>query len=402
MIKEEIPLKYWRGYIIAAALALLTWGLTEFAAAHMDLVDMVYPYASRLTQDFLAEWTADISVCLWQVLAILLGVVFLASIIGMILLKWNFIQWLGWVLSGVAMLWTLHTGMYGLNQYSSSLAKDIRLNMIVVGDSTTPLINATTYFLEKANGLADQVARDESGNLVAPTFRESAEQAADGFNYLVYEKNYPVFAGVTTPVKELGWADMYTSMGISGVTMPFTGEAAVNPNTPAVTLPFTICHEMAHRMCIAPERDANLAAFLATTANSDPLYQYSGYFMAFRYCYNSLATLTTSTAINAANRLYSDINDNMRRDLENYWAYCSENIDSGASDFANSVNDTYIQASGDESGIKSYGEVTDLLLSWYWQEIYLPEHAGEDVENAFDPFDKDYVFGEGLETGGAQ
>ena len=92
----------------------------------------------------------------------------------------------------------------------------------------------------------------------------------------------------------------------------------------------------------------------------------------------------------------------MRRDLENYWAYCSENIDSGASDFANSVNDTYIQASGDESGIKSYGEVTDLLLSWYWQEIYLPEHAGEDVENAFDPFDKDYVFGEGLETGGAQ
>ena len=391
-------MKYWRGYIVAAALALMTWGLTEFAKAHGALVDMVYPYMSRLIQDFLAQWTAGVSACLWQVLAILLVVSLLASIVAMILLKWNFVQWLGWVLSGVVLLWTLHTGMYGLNQYSSPLADDIRLNMMVIGDSATPLINATTYFRDKANELADKVERNEDGSLKAPTFQESAEQAADGFDYLVYEKNYPVFAGVTTPVKELGWAGMYTSMGIAGVTMPFTGEAAVNPTTPAVTMPFTICHEMAHRMCIAPERDANLAAFLATTANSDLLYQYSGYFMAFRYCYNSLSSISTSTAANACNQLYAGINENMRRDLESYWAYCQEFIDDDASEFANSVNDTYIQASGDESGVKSYGEVTDLLLSWYWQEIYLPAHVEDEVEDSFDPFDEGYVFEEGLEA----
>ena len=395
-------MKYWRGYIVAAALALMTWGLTEFAKAHGALVDMVYPYMSRLIQDFLAQWTAGVSACLWQVLAILLVVGLLASIVAMILLKWNFIQWLGWVLSGVVLLWTLHTGMYGLNQYSSPLADDIRLNVMVIGDSATPLINATTYFRDKANELANQVERNEDGSLKAPTFQESAAQAADGFDYLVYEKNYPVFAGVTTPVKELGWADMYTSMGIAGVTMPFTGEAAVNPNSPAITLPFTICHEMAHRMCISLERDANLAAFLATTANSDPLYQYSGYFMAFRYCYNALATISTSTAANAANQLYGGINENMRRDLESYWAYCDANIDDDASDFANSVNDTYIQASGDESGTKSYGEVTDLLLSWYWQEIYLPEHVEDEVDDSFDPFDEGYVFEEGLEAANGQ
>ena len=392
-------MKYWRGYLIAAAMALLAWGLTQVAAAHTELVDMVYPYITRLIQDFLAGWTAGVAVCLWQVLAIFLIVLFLASIIAMILLKWNFIQWLGWVMAGITMLWTLHTGMYGLNQYSSPLADDIRLNMVVIGDSATPLINATTYFRDKANEMADKVARDENGNLVVPSYEETAAQAADGFNYLVYEKNFPVFAGVTTPVKKLGWADMYTSMGIAGITMPFTGEAAVNPNTHPLTMPFTICHEMAHRMCIAPERDANLAAFLSTTANSDPLYQYSGYFMAFRYCYNALATLTTSTAINSCNQLYAGINDNMMRDLQSYWAHLDATIDGDASDFANSVNDTYIQASGDESGIKSYGEVTDLLLSWYWQEIYLPAHVEDEQEDKFDPFDKDYVFDEGLTTG---
>lgn len=395
-------MKYWRGYIIAIALALLSWGLAEFAKAHGALVDMIYPYASRLIQDVLAQWSAGVPFLMWQVLAVVLVVLLLASIVAMILLKWNFVQWLGWVLTGASFLWCMHTGLYGLNQYSSPLAEDIRLNMVVSGDSVTPLINATTYFRDKANELADQVERDASGNLKAPTFQASAEQAADGFHRLVYEKNYAVFAGATTPVKEMGWVDMYTSMGISGITMPFTGEAAVNPNLPPVILPFTICHEMAHRMCIAPERDANLAAFLATTANSDLLYQYSGYFMAFRYCYNSLATISTTTATHAANALYNGINDNMRRDLESYWAYCDEFIDDDASDFANSVNDAYLQASGDESGVRSYGEVTDLLLSWYWQDIYLPAHQDDVKEDAFDPFDEDYVFEEGLETGAFQ
>ena len=391
-------MKYWRGYIVAVALALLTWGLTEFAAAHETLVDMVYPYASRMIQDVLAEYTAAVPFLLWQVLAVMLIVVFLASIVAMILLKWNFVQWLGWVLTGVCLLWTLHTGMYGLNQYSSDLSQDIRLNVTVPGDSVTPLVNAATYFRDKANELSDQVERDEKGNPVNPGFQQIAKQAADGFDHLVYVDNYPVFAGVTTPVKELGWADMYASMGIAGVTMPFTGEAAVNPNLPTAILPFTICHEMAHRMCIAPERDANLAAFLATTANSDPLYQYSGYFMAFRYCYNSLASISTSTAANACNQLYAGLNENVLWDLETYRSYCNSTIKDSASDFADSVNDAYIQASGDESGIRSYGEVTDLLLNWYYQHIYLPEHMDDVEDNTFDPFDEDYVYGEGLEA----
>ena len=43
----------------------------------------------------------------------------------------------------------------------------------------------------------------------------------------------------------------------------------MNPSAPDVSLPFTMCHEMAHRMCIAYERDANFAAFLAAAHNPD-------------------------------------------------------------------------------------------------------------------------------------
>ena len=88
-------------------------------------------------------------------------------------------------------------------------------------------------------------------------FDALAGKAGEGFQTLTYDYFYPIFAGSTLPVKKLGWADMYSSMGITGVTFGLTGEACVNPQIPGVSLPFTMCHEMAHRMCIAPERDAN-------------------------------------------------------------------------------------------------------------------------------------------------
>ena len=376
---------------MAAILALTTWAITQFAASHSVLADMVYPYASRMIQDFLAEWTGGVDFLLWQVLAIALVVLAVSSVVLMIIFRWNFIQWLGWVMATVTFVWCLHTGLYGLNQYCGPLSQDIRLT-IDPDITTTDLINSTTYYRDKANELALLVPRNPDGSLNAPSFRETAEAAADGFDDLVYEQNLAVFAGSTLPVKELGWADMYTSMGISGVTMPLTGEAAVNPNTHAVSLPFTICHEMAHRMCIAPERDANLAAYLACISNEDILYQYSGYFMAFRYCYNALASLSTSTAVNAANALYTGMNEQLTADTDAYHAHYESTVDPSASDFADSVNNSYIQASGDESGTKSYGEVADLLISWYIQEIYMPLHVEDEVENGFDPLDPEDVF----------
>ena len=382
-------MKYWRGYLTAAILAAITWALGEFCRTHSVLVDMIYPYFTRLIQTTLADWSSSVSFCLWQVLAILLVIIAIASIVLMIIFKWNFFQWLGWVLAGGTLLFTLHTGMYGLNNYVGPLADDIRLRVADEPYTVTELSNATEYFRDMANQLALQIPRTEDGKPDYPTFQEMAESAGEGYKTLTYDYSFSVFAGSTVPVKELGWADLYTSMGIAGVTMPLTGEAAVNPNIPVVSIPFTMCHEMAHRMCISLERDANLAAFLACRVHNDPVFQYSGYFMAFRYCYNALISVKTSAADNAASKIYSGINESLLADLQDYKAFYAANMDDNASDFANSVNDTYIKVSGDESGTASYSEVCDLLVSWHLQEIYLPEH--QDEVQQFDPLDKNQV-----------
>ncbi len=380
-------MKYWRGYIAAAIFAAIAWGLSEFARTHTAVVDMVYPYMTRLIQTTLAEWSAGVAFCLWQLLAIVLVVVVLATIVVMIVLKWNFFQWLGWVLAGASCLWMLHTGIYGLNSHAGPLAEDIRLN--VTEYTVTELAEATTYFRDQANKLALEVPRNISGDPDYPSFEELAEMAGDGFDALVYDRSYSVFAGSRVPVKQLSWSDMYSSMGIFGVTMPLTGEAAVNPTIPAVYMPHTMCHEMAHRMCIAQERDANLSAYLACIAHPDPIFQYSGYFAAFRTCYNALRSVGTSTAKNAAQTIYNGVNNALKNDLADYSEYLTANIEQTASNVASSVNDTYIKVSGDESGTKSYGEVCDLLVSWHIQEIYLPAHKEEEV--VFDPTDKNQV-----------
>ena len=380
-------MKYWRGYITAAIFAAIAWALSEFARTHTAVVDMVYPYMTRLIQTTLAEWSVGVDFCLWQLLAIVLVVVALATLVVAIILKWNIFQWLGWVLAGASCLWMLHTGIYGLNSHAGPLAEDIRLN--VTEYTVTELAEATTYFRDQANKLALEIPRDTDGDPDYPSFDEWAEMAGDGFDVLVYDRSYSVFAGSKVPVKQLGWADMYASMGIMGVTMPLTGEAAVNPLIPAVYMPYTMCHEMAHRMCIALERDANLSAYLACINHPDPTFQYSGYFAAFRTCYAALRNVGTSTAKKAAQEIYAGVNDAVKGDLADYNAFITAYMDETASNVANTVNDTYIKVSGDEAGTKSYGEVCDLLVSWHIQEIYLPAHKEEEV--VFDPTDKNQV-----------
>ena len=182
---------------------------------------------------------------------------------------------------------------------------------------------------------------------------------------------------------------MYTSMGITGVTFGITGEAAVNPQIPDVLLPFTMCHEMAHRMCIASERDANFAAFLACSVHPDVEFEYSAYFMAFRYCYNTLASVKTVAAQELAADLRDGIGAKLQKDLTDYSDFFQKNQDKTATDFANTANDTYLKTSGERAGIDSYGQVCDLLVNWHIQEVVLPAIAVE--ESRFDPYDKTQV-----------
>ena len=380
-------MKYWFGYLTAAIFGAITWVLLQFGEKFTNLVDMVYPYVIRNVQNYLAQWTSVVEYPVWQVLAVVLAVVILASLVLVVILKRNLIQWAGWVIAVFAFLFMLHTLLWGLSYHTGDLSDDLRLE--ISSYNLEELTEATEYYRDKAIELCEQVNRNPQGNVDFADFKTLANSAGKGFEVLTYEHHYPVFAGSRLPVKELGWADLYTSMGITGVTFGITGEAAVNPQIPEVTIPFTMAHEMAHRMCIANERDANFAAFLACSVHPDVEFQYSAYFMAYRYCYSALSKVSHPSAAAAAARVQQGVSRVLQQDMDYYSQFFRSKENKTATKMADTMNDTYLKTSGDTNGIASYGQVCDLLVSWHIQTVVLPSIAVE--ESKFDPYDESQI-----------
>ncbi len=389
-------MKYLWGYVTAAILGALSWVLLQFGERFSTLVDMVYPYVIRTVQGFLAEWSGTVDFLLWQVLAVFLVVILLALLVVFIVLKKSPVTWAGWALAVCSGIYLLHTLLFGLSYHAGNLTDDLRME--VAQYTLEELAEATEYYRDQANILSKWVDRDENGNVKFDDFETLAKNAGQGFETLTYDYSYPIFAGSSLPVKRLGWANMYTSMGITGVTMGITGEAAVNPQIPPVTLPFTMCHEMAHRMCIANERDANFAGFLACSVHEDIQFRYSAFFMAYRYCYTALAGINTEAAAKETARISDGVGEELYRDLVYYDTFFSTHRDVAATKVANTANDTYLRTSGDRAGIASYSQVCDLLVNWHIQTVILPSVSVE--ENQFDPYDESQVDLSGIVNAG--
>ncbi len=397
-------MKYWRGYLVAAILAAIAWALEGFAKAHKVLVDMIYPYISRLVLSSLADWTGTMDFTLWQVLLLALIAAGIVSIVLMILLRWNPIQWGGWVLAVISCIFMLNTVVYGLNEYASPLADDIRLE---ITDYTVSELNETTlFFRDKANELASTVQRNEKGQVDIGTFEEMAQLAGDGFRNMTYEEAISVFAGSTAPVKKQGW---FRSKGDTGIMIPLTGEACVNPNVPNAALPFAMGKEMAHRISIYSDADAGFASILAGMHHSDPRFQYAAYLMAYYYCYESLQSIPTSTAQACATETARGVNQKMQSDLEDCSKFFGDVVPAAnlrsAEPGARTVSQETTAAPTDASDpsdatdvpeettvtvtFSSYTSITDLLASWYVQTYIAPLHAEEEI--VFDPFDPTQV-----------
>ena len=352
-------MNYWRGYLVAAIIFLCTWALGQFCAAHTQLVDMVYPYITRIIMDYLAGWSADFAGCLWQTLLVIGAVGILACVVLTIVLRWNPIQVTGWVLAAVSVISLLNTGMYGLNEHAGPLAEDIRLQTSDYSVGT--LEQAAIYYRDMANEYAVKVARNGDNSVKYPAFEELAQQAGESFTTLTYEYTYPVFSGDTTPVKQLGFTNFYE--GVTGVTVGLTGESAVNPNVPAIGQPIAICKEMSRRMCIYDESDAEFAAFLACSVNSSDEFRYAAYLMAYRHCYNALAAINSELGRDALSRVTAEVSGFVARDMQTYGAFFGEQKDA--------VNE----------------DVCKLLVSWYLQEIVDPAEEDQQ-EDLFDPMDE--------------
>ena len=367
-------MKYWRGYLAAVILAAISWGLHWFAAGHTALMDMAYPYVTRLIMTTLAEWSAGASICWWQLILFLLIAGLVTVLVFAIRRKWSITRIVGWCLAVVSLIYLLDTGIYGLNVYTGPMSEDIQLT--ITGYTVNDLEETTKYLQEKANNLAQTVNRDDEGNVQFADFDTLAAQTADGFKTLTYEKGWSVFAGSTAPAKKMGMGWLWSLFGKGGTMVALTGEVAVNTNVDDLAVPFIMCEQTAKRMSILKGADASFAAYLACIENESLEFQYSAYFIAYRYCYDTLKEVADVSALDQASSAQ------LRHDLENF-------DDLGIAEF-----ETTLLSSARVASDAEYGSITDCLVSWYIQEFILPTQA--ETETKFDPMDESQVDLSGL------
>lgn len=145
----------------------------------------------------------------------------------------------------------------------------------------------------------------------------------------------------------------------SGFYFPWTGEANYNPDTPDVSLPHVVAHEMAHQRGLAREDEANFAGYLAAVSAPQRYARYSAYVFAQRQLLSTLARSDRERAqALAAQRL-----PGVQRDINaasEYWAQ----FEGSTSRTSRSMYDAYLRRQRVPDGILSYGRSVSLLVAY--------------------------------------
>ena len=340
---------------------LLVTALAVLAAKYFgEFFFGFYPAFSRWVTTILAGITSVVPFAFCEILLVALLLWFIISLIRAIVKK-RMVRWLTGVLLLCCILVTAFVGIWGLNYYAPPMRE--RLGLSDRQFTVDELREATVYYRDRANALADSVERGENGVMIEYDFSELASAAGNGFETL--GQTLEDFDGSTVRVKYLLSSDLQGKMGTTGVFICLTGESCVSKTTHCASMPFTMCHEIGHRMAFAREDEANFAGFLGCAANPLPEFQYSGYYAAFRYCYNALYAQDPTAAAEVWNGVSASVARDWADSVEHYKALRDET----AAELSDTVYDAYLKSFSVKTGVQSYGEVTDLLLVWYYERL---------------------------------
>ena len=252
--------------------------------------------------------------------------------------------------------------LWGVNYYADGFQEKAGLYGRPV--TAAELADTTAYFAGELNRLSGSVARDGDGTFTVP--RRVIYDAAPEI-YRGAERLYPFLAMEDERPKEGAFSRRMSRAKFTGFYFPFTGEITLNGHSPACLLPATIAHELSHCRGIASEQECNFLAVLACEESGNGVYAYSGALLAFIHLSNALHEADLA----AWEEIHAGLEESVRADLrENngYWAQ----FESKTAAVSQKIYDSFLKGYGEAQGIRSYGEVVDLLVAYYGERENSP------------------------------
>lgn len=229
---------------------------------------------------------------------------------------------------------------------------------IVIGEHTPQELGELyAHLLEVAGKIREELPVDENGRAQPlGNHHDIFDRAQAGFD--IAGQKFTVLNGNYGKAKAVLASPLMNYTGITGIYSPFTGEPNINISVPAITIPATTCHEMAHQRGYGFENECNFIAYITSLSHPDPDFQYSGYIMAISYLSNALASADRDLLLS----INATMPDGIYKDLvaiNEFW----DGYKGDVKEAAEQINNAYLQSNGVEAGTASYGEMVNLILA---------------------------------------
>lgn len=219
------------------------------------------------------------------------------------------------------------------------------------------LYDAYKVIVKELNDLVDEIEYDETGASVMPySYAEMSGKICDAYDKFV--EKHPVIRTFYSKIKPIIISEPMTYTHLSGIYSFMSGEANVNVNYPDFIIATSSAHEMAHQRGVARENECNFIAFAVLIESDDPFLRYSAYLDVY--------SNISSALYSEDSKLMSTVSVDKRiiEDRRSYAKFFDKYRDSVAADIAGSINDSYLQANGQEEGTKSYGMITESVCAY--------------------------------------
>lgn len=246
---------------------------------------------------------------------------------------------------------------WGINYYRKGIAAQLKLSKATYSGSE---INALTLqLIDSANHYRKLLGK---GAIPEMSLEKLVAEAQKGFQNA--SGRFPFLSIQIKSVKRSWLTPVADYIGFTGYYIPFTGEASLRDDLPAILNPYIICHEVAHQLGYASESEASFAGLLAAEASNNPTLKYSLYLDLLGYAFYEQYLLSAQLPYSDFEKMVKENRSRMdtlvkqdRKEIRDFFNQRKNAI----SPISNELYDQFLKLQQQAAGIKSYNEI----IAWY-------------------------------------
>lgn len=257
--------------------------------------------------------------------------------------------------------------MHGINYRRTDAAT--RLGLVTRQRSVEEMQEALFWAYENMVQARSMLGEDYTG---ASHMMSSFDEAALYADELV--SRFSNFTGLEMSrnfvrAKPVAISDLWIYTNIVGVYDPFLGEANINVDRISPTdMPTTMCHEVAHAKGYGREYDCDLIAVLSCCMASRADFRYCGYLAAFEEILSIMPNVGEYMWLFSSEE-FQPVARDMNAD-EAYFLSLTDNVITQAvATVSEDVNDSYLEANGQEGGTLTYLENSNYYVEFYFTYV---------------------------------